>query len=653
MDESIDEINNDDCRKSITKLRQVTNTVKTFTDPDECIRFINGIKEEKAFMISSGALGQTTIPFIHDQPQVSTIYIFCGNKRRHEEWTKQWSKVKDVYTDIAPICEALKQADQDCDENMVSISLVKTTDGSSNQNLNELDSSFMYTQILKEILLTIDFEKEHITEFLTYCRDQFAGNNAELKNVDKIEKEYHEHQPIWWYTYQCFLYSMLNKALRMMEVDIIIKMGSFVRDLHQHIAALHLEQYGGHHHSSPFILYRGQGLSQTHFDELMKTQGGLLSFNNFLSTSKDPNVSIIFACRIIETSNLVGILFIMKIDPSIPSTPFANIGDVTYYEEEEEILFSMHFVFRIGRIKQLEGNNCLWQVDLTLTGNNDPQLSVLTGRMHEETKGSAEWFRLGKLMIKLAQHTEAEDLYEKLLLQTTDEREKGDIFYQLGWIKGDQGKYTEALILFENSVKIREQILTLEHSDVGECYNNIGLMYDCMGEYSKALLSHEKALEIYQKTLLPNHPLLATSYNNIDLVYQNMGEYSKALSYHEKVFGIQQKTLPPNHPELASAYNNIGSVYDNMGEYSKALSSHEKALDIRQKTLSPNYPDLATSYNNIGLVYNNIGEYSKALSYLERALDILQSSLPPNHPTIKTVQKKYRIYKKEIVKSTI
>jgi hypothetical protein len=53
------------------------------------------------------------------------------------------------------------------------------------------------------------------------------------------------------------------------------------------------------------------------------------------------------------------------------------------------------------------------------------------------------------------------------------------------------------------------------------------------------------------------------------------------------------------------------------------------------------------------LVYNNIGEYSKALSYLERALDILQSSLPPNHPTIKTVQKKYRIYKKEIVKSTI
>ena len=38
--------------------------------------------------------------------------------------------------------------------------------------------SFMYTQILKEILLTIDFEQEHINEFLTYCREQFVGNTS-------------------------------------------------------------------------------------------------------------------------------------------------------------------------------------------------------------------------------------------------------------------------------------------------------------------------------------------------------------------------------------------------------------------------------------------------------------------------------------------
>ena len=153
----------------------------------------------------------------------------------------------------------------------------------------------MYTQILKEILLTIDFEQSHINEFLTYCREQFVGNTAELKNVEKIRKEYRNHQPIWWYTYECFLYSMLNRALRLMEVDLIIKMGFFVRDLHNHIVALHAEQYGGHHHSNSFTVYRGQGLSPTDFEQLMKTQGGLLSFNNFLSTSQNRDVSLEFA----------------------------------------------------------------------------------------------------------------------------------------------------------------------------------------------------------------------------------------------------------------------------------------------------------------------------------------------------------------------
>src|SRR6202044_315265 len=102
------------------------------------------------------------------------------------------------------------------------------------------------------------------------------------------------------------------------------------------------------------------------------------------------------------------------------STPFANIGDVSYYQEEEEILFSMHSVFRIGQIKKLDENNRLWQVDLTLTSDNDPQLHDLTECIREETEGSTGWFRLGKLMIQLAQYKQAEELYEILHEQATD-----------------------------------------------------------------------------------------------------------------------------------------------------------------------------------------------------------------------------------------
>jgi hypothetical protein len=118
---------------------------------------------------------------VHDKPQVNTIYIFCGNQAYHEKWTKEWPKVAGVYTHITQICEALKQATQDCDHNSISITFAKKTDGATNANRDTLDSSFMYTQILKEILLTIDFDEGHIKEFLTYCRQQFADNDVELK----------------------------------------------------------------------------------------------------------------------------------------------------------------------------------------------------------------------------------------------------------------------------------------------------------------------------------------------------------------------------------------------------------------------------------------------------------------------------------------
>jgi tetratricopeptide (TPR) repeat protein len=641
-------------------------------------------------MISSDAFGQTTVSAVHDKPQISTIYIFCGNKSRHEKWAQQWPKVKGVFTDITPICEALKQAAQDCDQNMLSISFVKKTDGNSKQNLDQLDQSFMYTQILKDILLTIDFKQKHIDGFLAYCREQLAGNTAELKNVDKLKSEYRRHQPIWWYTYDCFLYSMLNRALRMMEVDLIIKMGFFVRDLHNHIVALHSKQYKGQTHSNSFTVFRGQGLSPSDFEQLMNTQGGLLSFNNFLSTSKNRDVSLDFARRTMATSSSVGVLFIIKIDPSVSATPFANVRAVSAYQKEEEILFSMHSVFRIGQLKQLDGNNRLWQVDLTLTSDNDPQLLALTERMQEETGGPTGWLRLGKLMVLVGQFNKAEELYEILLKQTTDKSIKAHLYDMLGWIKNNQGEYAEAIEFYEKSIKIKQKILSptdpeltasynnigLVYKNMGEyskalshcekaleikpktlppnhpslatSYNNIGSVYNSMGEYSKALSHYEKALEIFQKTLPPNHPLLATSYNNIGSVYDSMGEYSEALSSHKKALEICQKTLPPNHPHLAISYNNIGMVYLNMGEYSKALSYYEKALEIRQKTLSPNHSDLASSYNNIGTVYYNMGDYSKALSFLERALDIKQRSLPANHPSLQSVRKSIEIVKKKL-----
>ena len=58
-----------------------------------------------------------------------------------------------------------------------------------------------------------------------------------------------------------------------MDVDIIIKLGFFIGDLHRHIEELYKKQFGGQNFNNSFTLYRGQNLSKTDFEQLTRTQG--------------------------------------------------------------------------------------------------------------------------------------------------------------------------------------------------------------------------------------------------------------------------------------------------------------------------------------------------------------------------------------------
>jgi tetratricopeptide (TPR) repeat protein len=635
LDTSID-VKSEDCRNTISQLRRVVNTVHAFNDTDQCIDFLTDICNENVLMIISGALCKNIVSLFHAVTQLHTIFIFCEDQTRYERWANEWSKIRGVFTKITLICEVLEQASQQCEQNAISISFVSTSGDASSKSLDRLDPMFMYTQIMKEILLAITFEQKHFKEFIDYCHDIFDNNEKDLKNIDKLEQNYPNQTPVWWYTCQCFLYPMLNRALRMSDVDIIIRMGFFIDDLHRQIEELHKKQYRDHQVGKILTVYRGQGLFKADFQKMKETKGGLMSFNNFLSTSEDRAVSLAFAESNESNPDLVGILFVMTIDPSKSTTPFASINGITNFPEEDEILFSMHTVFRIHDIKSMGENQRLIQVDLTLTGENDDKdLRELTDCIREETFPDEEgWLRLGAVLYKMGQFQKSQQVFEVLLEQATDDSGKAPIYNQLGLMKDSQGEYKEAITFCEKALDIYKKTLPSNHPNLAGSYNNIGLVYCNMGEYSKALSYYEKVLEIQQQSFPSNHRNLAASYNNIGAVYYNMGEYSKALSSYEKALEISQQSLPSNHPDLASSYNNIGSVYQNMGEYSKALSSYEKALEIRQQSLPSNHSDLAASYNSAGAVYCNMGEYSKALSYFEKALEIQQQSLSLNHPSL-------------------
>ncbi|CAF3723180.1 unnamed protein product [Adineta steineri] len=614
----------------LTQIQTGADNVSVFTQRDECIDFLSDNEDIKSFLVVENTVAQQIISVIDDIPQLDGVYIFSHIDILHEEWIKTWQKIKSVDSNIDELCKTLQQDVKRYRQESIAMSFVTLNEMAATDDLNQLEPTFMYTQIFKDILLDMAHGKQAIIQFTAYCRQD---NSKSTINIDRFEKEYNPQSAIWWYTYPSFIYSMLNYALRFMESDTIINMGFFIHDLHLQIHELHQQQIDSYH-GKPFIVYRGQGLSKANFEKLQKTKGGLMSFNNFLSTSTEQYTPLGLACSASENVDVVGILFIMSVDPNVKATPFASIKELSYFRDEEEILFSMHTVFRVGAIKLMDMNNQLYQVELELTSDDDQQLRLLTDRIREEAGDGTGWERLGSLLLKIGQFNKAEELYNVLLEQTSDEDEKQHYYNRLGYVKDGQSDYKKAIWYYEQGHEIEQKTLPSNHPDLPISYSNIGGVYDSMGEYSKALSYYEKALEIHQKTLPLNHADFAQSYNNIGIVYYNMGEYLKALSYYEKALDIFQKTLPSNHPTLATSYNNIGSVYEKIGEYSKALSSHEKALEIREKTLPSNHPDFAQSYNNIGILYDEMGEYSKALSSHKKALEAYQETFPSNQPLL-------------------
>jgi hypothetical protein len=122
------------------------NSVKTFTNPTECLDFIAEIQNEKIFLITSDSLGERFIPLIDDKIQIDSIYVFCTNKIKHESWANKHRKIKGIFSHIELICHILKKDVRQSDSDLIPISIVSTT---YSFDMNELDQSFMYSQLLK------------------------------------------------------------------------------------------------------------------------------------------------------------------------------------------------------------------------------------------------------------------------------------------------------------------------------------------------------------------------------------------------------------------------------------------------------------------------------------------------------------------------
>lgn len=168
VDASIDETNAY-FQTTLAEVEAVLRKVVLCKTHKECTEAINALADKKVFVISSGALGQSVVSAIHDIACVEAIYIFYADEGtiKNEKWTKNWSKIRGVFTSMKSICNSIEEVAQQCDHDAMPMNFIpqyKTEKATSvEDHLKRLPSTFMYSLLFKEIMLEIDDDDKKIT----------------------------------------------------------------------------------------------------------------------------------------------------------------------------------------------------------------------------------------------------------------------------------------------------------------------------------------------------------------------------------------------------------------------------------------------------------------------------------------------------------
>ncbi|UJR07652.1 hypothetical protein I4U23_011940 [Adineta vaga] len=628
---------NEENQEFISRLRSIVDTVKVYNQLDQCIEFLEKIKDEKVFLIMSDCFARQISSLEEQFNQLNSIYVLCNQEFKVNEIVQTYRKGRGIFTKMEQLCNELKKDIRQLINDSVSTSIIPAT---ANMNdLKGLDPIFMYSQLLKENLFTMEYDyKQELERFLDYRRRFYKNDLIEKMTIEDLKNNYHRKTPIEWYTMESFLFRMLNQALRELNIQTIIRMTFYLRDLHEQIKQRHSVSDLS---TFPHTIYRGQGMFKKDFDELLKSKDGLFCFNVFLSTSCSKDVALRFARYSQCDSAKTSILFEIKIDPPMATSFFSDIRELSQFSEEQEVLFSLSPIFRIGDIKQIEER--LWQVNLTLTNEKDPLLKRLTDHMRIALGRGDVWHKLGQLMLKTGQYNDALETYKVLLenVEPNDKAENAFLHNQLGYILKQNDQLEDAFFHCQQSIKIYRTYMTETDARLSSAYSNIGGILKKLGDANSALKFYELVLKIDLSAAKPNQLEIAVDYNNIGAVHDDLGNYSEALKSYEQSLDIKLSHLPPHHPSMASTYSNIGSIHQKMGDCSTALLFYEKTLGIQRKSLPPNHPSLIVTYGKLATVYERLQRYEEAIQNAKIAVDIAGRAYGASHPEVSKRQNYY------------
>jgi tetratricopeptide (TPR) repeat protein len=169
---------------------------------------------------------------------------------------------------------------------------------------------------------------------------------------------------------------------------------------------------------------------------------------------------------------------------------------------------------------------------------------------------------------------------------------------------------------YSTAIAVLDNLLDNEES--AEYYYNIGYIKTAQAKYSEAIQAFRKATAIDR--------LFAKAYQGMARAYQKLGKTEEAEKYMIKAADIHMNKeniseaenvlneIKQINPNTINVYNSLGVLYRKKGDFKKALHNYKKALNI--------HPERERIHYNIGRLYLELKDPETAKTYFQLALQL-------------------------------
>lgn len=178
----------------------------------------------------------------------------------------------------------------------------------------------------------------------------------------------------------------------------------------------------------------------------------------------------------------------------------------------------------------------------------------------------------GMGLLEKGNYEEALDVLDDMV----NKGETAEYYYNIGYIKTSENKYTEAIEAFRKATQ-------LDHL-FAKAYEGMGRAYHAMGQAEQAEKYLQKAADIYMdkenvedaesilNEILEISKDSANVFNSLGVLYRKKGDFKNALKNYEKALRV--------HPEETYILYNVGRLHLDLKDPGKAAEFFEKAIII-------------------------------------------------------------------------